>query len=41
MARLVREPVLLTGEGWQDYALVDSGRGRKLERYGEYRFIQP
>ncbi len=41
MARLVREPVLLTGEGWQDYALVDSGHGRKLESYGQYRFIRP
>jgi len=41
MARLVRDPVLLTGEGWQDYALLDSGHGRKLERYGDYRFIRP
>lgn len=41
MARLVRDPVLLTGEGWADYALLDSGHGRKLERYGDYRFIRP
>ena len=41
MARLVRDPVLLTGEGWGDYALLDSGHGRKLERYGDYRFIRP
>ncbi len=41
MARLVRDPVLLTGEGWDDYALLDSGHGRKLERYGDYRFIRP
>lgn len=41
MARLVREPVILAGQGWQDYALVDSGHGRKLERYGDYRFIRP
>jgi 23S rRNA (cytosine1962-C5)-methyltransferase len=41
MARLVRDPVLLTGEGWDDYALLDSGNGRKLERYGDYRFIRP
>jgi 23S rRNA (cytosine1962-C5)-methyltransferase len=32
---------LLTGEGWADYGLVDSGAGRKLERYGDYRFIRP
>ena len=24
-----------------DYALIDSGGGRKLERYGDYRFIRP
>ncbi|MGL4543825.1 MAG: class I SAM-dependent methyltransferase [Polymorphobacter sp.] len=27
--------------GWDDYGLVDSGHGRKLERYGPYRFIRP
>ncbi len=27
--------------GWQDYALVDSGDGRKLERFGRYHFIRP
>jgi 23S rRNA (cytosine1962-C5)-methyltransferase len=26
---------------WADYALLDSGYGRKLERYGKYRFIRP
>ena len=31
----------LTGEPWTDYALVDCGGGRKLERYGPYRFIRP
>jgi 23S rRNA (cytosine1962-C5)-methyltransferase len=31
----------LIGEPWQDYALVDSGSGRKLERYGPYQFIRP
>ncbi|WP_404335264.1 class I SAM-dependent methyltransferase [Sphingomonas sp. MMS12-HWE2-04] len=31
----------LTGEPWADYGLVDSGHGRKLERYGKYRFIRP
>lgn len=31
----------LVGEPWSDYALVDSGNGRKLERYGPYRFVRP
>jgi 23S rRNA (cytosine1962-C5)-methyltransferase len=31
----------MTGEPWPDYGLVDSGHGRKLERYGRYRFIRP
>jgi len=41
MASLVTQPVILTGEGWDDYGLIDSGHGRKLERYGDYRFIRP
>lgn len=41
MAELVRSPALLVGEGWADYGLVDSGHGRKLERYGAYRFVRP
>ena len=32
---------VLTGEPWADYGLVDSGHGRKLERYGDYRFVRP
>jgi 23S rRNA (cytosine1962-C5)-methyltransferase len=31
----------LTGEPWADYGLIDSGHGRKIERYGAYRFIRP
>ncbi len=31
----------LIGEPWPDYGLVDSGHGRKLERYGPHRFIRP
>jgi 23S rRNA (cytosine1962-C5)-methyltransferase len=31
----------LIAEPWPDYGLVDSGNGRKLERYGRYRFIRP
>lgn len=41
MARLVLEPRVMEGRGWVDYGLVDSGHGRKLERYGRYRFIRP
>ncbi|RIV89317.1 class I SAM-dependent methyltransferase [Aurantiacibacter zhengii] len=41
MAELARDPVLMVGEGWPDYGLVDSGHGRKLERYGNRRFIRP
>ena len=31
----------MIGEPWADYGLVDSGHGRKLERYGRFRFIRP
>ena len=31
----------LIGEPWPDYGLIDSGHGRKLERYGRFRFIRP
>lgn len=27
--------------GWADYALLDSGAGRKLERYGPYTVVRP
>lgn len=32
---------VLTAEPWADYGLIDLGHGRKLERYGPYRFIRP
>ncbi|MCW1403922.1 class I SAM-dependent methyltransferase [Novosphingobium sp. MW5] len=41
MAELKTAPLVLVGEGWADYGLVDSGHGRKLERYGDYRFVRP
>ncbi len=41
MARLETQPVVLAGEGWDDYGLIDSGHGRKFERYGAYRFVRP
>ncbi len=34
-------PITLIGEPWADYGLIDSGHGRKLERYGPFRFIRP
>jgi len=41
MAELAPQPLVMEGAGWADYGLVDSGHGRKLERYGSYRFIRP
>ncbi|HEX7751464.1 MAG TPA: class I SAM-dependent rRNA methyltransferase [Novosphingobium sp.] len=41
MAKVAPAPLILAGEGWADYGLVDSGHGRKLERYGDYRFVRP
>ena len=32
---------MLETEGWSDYALLDTGAGRKLERYGPYRIVRP
>ncbi len=37
----MRVPVMLETAGWSDYALLDSGHGRKLERYGGYRIVRP
>jgi len=34
-------PITLIGDAWVDYGLIDSGHGRKLERYGPHRFIRP
>lgn len=46
MAQLVRDPLLMVGDGWDcpphgGYRLVDSGHGRKLERFGPHAFIRP
>jgi 23S rRNA (cytosine1962-C5)-methyltransferase len=41
MAELVQQPLVMEGADWADYGLVDSGHGRKLERYGPHRFIRP
>ncbi len=32
---------LLISPGWQDYTLLDTGNGQRLERIGNYRFIRP
>lgn len=41
MARLEAQPLVIEGAGWDDYRLVDSGHGRKLEQFGMFRFIRP
>lgn len=41
MADLDLQPKLMVGEGWAEFALLDSGHGRKLEQYGPHRFIRP
>jgi 23S rRNA (cytosine1962-C5)-methyltransferase len=33
--------VTLVAEPWPDHGLMDSGHGRKLERYGPYSFVRP
>jgi 23S rRNA (cytosine1962-C5)-methyltransferase len=32
---------LRVAEGWDDYALLDSGEGAKLERFGAYTLVRP
>lgn len=34
-------PIILETGGSKDYALIDSGNGLKLERYGPYKIIRP
>ncbi|WP_333591223.1 class I SAM-dependent methyltransferase [Brevundimonas sp.] len=34
-------PETLVTHGWRDYALLDSGGGRKLERYGRHTVVRP
>ncbi len=34
-------PGAMRTEGWADYALIDSGHGRKLERYGRFTVVRP
>ena len=39
--RLNPSPETLVTRGWADYALLDSGHGRKLERYGRFTVVRP
>ena len=32
---------ILSSPDWEDYKLLDSGNGYKLERYGPYRLVRP
>ena len=34
-------PGVMRTQGWADYALIDSGHGRKLERYGRFTVVRP
>lgn len=34
-------PKILIADDWQDYRLLDSGNGGKLEQVGPYRFVRP
>jgi 23S rRNA (cytosine1962-C5)-methyltransferase len=39
--KVARSPGVMRTEGWADYALLDSGGGRKLERFGPATVIRP
>ena len=39
--RLNPSPETLVTRAWADYALLDSGGGRKLERYGRHTVVRP
>ncbi len=43
MPPVVQAPhlLLLSSPGWEDYALLDSGDGMKLERFGSYTLVRP
>ena len=34
-------PLILHPTKWNDYSLIDSGYGRKLERFGPFLFSRP
>lgn len=39
--RLSPSPETLVTRAWADYALLDSGGGRKIERYGQHTVVRP
>jgi 23S rRNA (cytosine1962-C5)-methyltransferase len=39
--RVAETPGVMRTRGWADYALLDSGHGRKLERYGRFSVVRP
>jgi 23S rRNA (cytosine1962-C5)-methyltransferase len=39
--KVAEAPGVMRTRGWDDYALLDSGGGRKLERYGPYTVVRP
>jgi len=39
--QLAATPLVMRTGAWADYAMLDSGHGRKLERYGPYRVVRP
>lgn len=41
MTEISPTPLTLRTLPWRDYALIDSGKGLKLERYGDYLVIRP
>ena len=34
-------PLLIHPTNWTDYSLIDSGDGKKLEKFGPYTFSRP
>jgi 23S rRNA (cytosine1962-C5)-methyltransferase len=34
-------PTMMRTGAWDDYGLIDSGSGRKLERFGDHRVVRP
>ena len=38
---IAERPSVMRTTGWADYELLDSGAGRKLERYGPHRVVRP
>jgi 23S rRNA (cytosine1962-C5)-methyltransferase len=39
--KVAEAPGVMRTQGWADYGLLDSGDGKKLERYGPYTVVRP